>query len=475
MAAHAVIFTFPAQGNASPMLKLAELLSLANIHITFLNTESIHHRFLRHSPDLDRLARLPCFRFRTIPDGLPEDHPRPILDFLNLLRSLNFSSREPYKEILAPASGIDPDGWPQVTCVIADGTLSLAYEVPAELGLPVIFFRTSSACSFWAYHCVPLLLRSGELPFPEGADMDQLVQNVPGMETILRRRDLPGFCVRARTADDPALQFVARSTADVAQAQALLFNTMESLEGPTLSLITRSVHKNTYAVGPLHALLTFFSNEKNSANLWEQDHASIAWLDAQPRRSVVYVSFGSVAVVSKEQLVEFWNGLVNSGYRFLWVVRKDLLGDAADGAEVVGEVERGKVVGWAPQEEVLAHPAVGCFLTHSGWNSTLESLAVGVPMVCWPFFADQLINSRFVEKVWGVGLDMKDVCRREVVERMVREVMEGEKAEEMRRAAGKMAEEVRRSVGEEGSSRREFTRLVEDIKAMSVQVLKKKI
>ncbi|XP_020594324.1 7-deoxyloganetic acid glucosyltransferase-like [Phalaenopsis equestris] len=166
MAAHAVIFTFPSQGNASPMLKLAELLSLANIHITFINTENIHRRFLLHSPDLDRLARLPCFRFRTIPDGLPEDHPRPMLDFLNLMQSLSSFSRQPYKEILTPASGIDPDGWPRVTCVIADGTLSLAYEVPAELGLPVIFFRTSSACSFWAYHCIPLLLKNGELPFP---------------------------------------------------------------------------------------------------------------------------------------------------------------------------------------------------------------------------------------------------------------------------------------------------------------------
>ncbi|XP_020590332.1 7-deoxyloganetic acid glucosyltransferase-like [Phalaenopsis equestris] len=117
--------------------------------------------------------------------------------------------------------------------------------------------------------------------------MDELVQNVLGMETILRRRDLPSFCVKARTADDPVLQLVTRSAADVSKAQGLLFNTTESLEGPTLSLITCNVHKNTYAVGPLHALLPFFTPESHSANLWEQDHASMSWLDAQPRRPLI--------------------------------------------------------------------------------------------------------------------------------------------------------------------------------------------
>ncbi|TKY69965.1 7-deoxyloganetic acid glucosyltransferase [Spatholobus suberectus] len=81
------------------------------------------------------------------------------------------------------------------------------------------------------------------------------------------------------------------------------------------------------------------------------------------------------------------------------------------------------MVGWAPQEEVLAHKAIGGFLTHSGWNSTLESVVAGVPMICWPYFADQQINSRFVSEVWKLGLDMKDVCDRHVVEKMVNDLM----------------------------------------------------
>lgn len=115
-----------------------------------------------------------------------------------------------------------------------------------------------------------------------------------------------------------------------------------------------------------------------------------------------------------EELMEFWYGLVNSGQRFLWVRRPDSIAGEEEGevpSDVVkGTRERGYLVGGAPQEEVLAHPAVGGFLTHNGWNSTLETILEGVPMICWPFFADQQINGRFVGKVWKLGLDTKDKC-----------------------------------------------------------------
>ncbi|KAG0468102.1 hypothetical protein HPP92_017430 [Vanilla planifolia] len=469
--AHVVMFTFPAQGNASPILNLAELLALAGLHVTFINTENFHCRLLRHSPEhFARLSTLPRLRFRTVPDGLPKDHPRPILEFLNLERSLRTSSRDAYREILLNKDG---NGWPPVTCVIADANLRLAYEFPEEMGFPVFFFRTTSAASFWAYHCIPDLLKAGEIPLSVDSDMDEMVENVRGMEKILRRRDLPSFCQRARTADDPFLLF-AVGTADDTRSRAVLFNTFECLEAAALSLI-RSVHQTTYAVGPLHSLLQGIGGTAGDtlSGLWEQDRSSVAWLDEQPHRSVVYVSFGSVAVVSEEQLAEFRVGLVDSGYRVLWVLRSDLMGSEKQGAPVwAGELEatgKMKVVGWAPQREVLGHPAVGCFLTHSGWNSTLESFAAGVPMVCWPFFADQQINSRFVEEVWGSGVDMKDVCSSEAVTRMMRTAMEGERAERMRLAAERLADEARRSVGEGGSSRMEFLRLVEDIKGMAAK------
>ena len=104
------------------------------------------------------------------------------------------------------------------------------------------------------------------------------------------------------------------------------------------------------------------------------------------------------------------------GYKANLVNQKD--GECQIPHELVeGTKDQGYMVGWVPQEEVLAHQAIGGFLTHSEWNSTLESIVVGVPMICWPYFADQQTNSRFVREVLNLGMDMKDVCDRVMVKK----------------------------------------------------------
>ena len=177
--------------------------------------------------------------------------------------------------------------------------------------------------------------------------------------------------------------------------------------------------------------------------------------------------------MGKKQLLEIWHGLANSGVRFLWVQRPgsitglDEENDAGIPLKLCrATTERGCIVSWAPQEEVLAHPAVGGFLTHSGWNSTLESIVEGVPMICCPYFADQQINSRYVGEVWKLGLDMKDTCDRDIVEMMVRDLME-ERKDEFSKKVDHMARLAKASVSNGGSSYNALNRLIEDIKLMS--------
>jgi len=140
------------------------------------------------------------------------------------------------------------------------------------------------------------------------------------------------------------------------------------------------------------------------ANLLNPEDACIKWLDTKPPGSVAYVSFGSFASLGAAQTEELARGLLAAGTPFLWVVRateehelpRRLLDEpAASGAAMI--------VRWCPQLDVLAHPAVGCFVTHCGWNSTLEALSFGVPMVALGIWSDQPTNARCVEAAWGAG------------------------------------------------------------------------
>ncbi|XWS74874.1 hypothetical protein CRYUN_Cryun01aG0035700 [Craigia yunnanensis] len=468
---HVLVFPLPIQGHVNSMFKLAELLALTGFKVTFLNSEHNHERLVKYTNITGHFARYPGFEFKTIPDGLPDDHPRSGDWFLEMFYAMEIKTKPCLREMLLNSS-------PPVDCIIADGFLGFALDAAKELGIPIIYFRTSSACCFWAYYSIPDIIQAGELPIRE---MDHLITTVPGMETFLRCRDLPSFC-RASDMADSVIQLVVKQTRKSPQAHSLILNTFEDLDGHILSHI-RTKCPHIYAIGPIHAQLNTRlrakygeSSDHFSNSLWEVDRSCISWLDKQPKKSVIYVSFGSITITSKEQLTELWYGLVNSKKSFLWVVRPNsVTGKDGHGEYVPVELlektmERGYIVGWAPQEEVLNHPAVGGFLTHSGWNSTLESVVAGVPMICWPYFADQQVNSMFVSEVWKIGLDMKDVCDRRVVEKMVNDLLVDRK-EELVKSAAKMAKLANESVSVGGSSYCNLDRLLEDIRLMSLKKL----
>ncbi|CAL5062728.1 unnamed protein product [Urochloa decumbens] len=444
-AAHVLVLPWPLQGHINCMLYFATGLAGAGVHVTFLHTE---HNLRRLAGAPSSAAASPRLRFLSVPDGLPDDHPRSVDSLLELAASMLATSTGAYRSLLSSLSSASDavvGGFPPVTCVVADGLMAWAIDIAEELGVPALAFRTASACSFLAYLSVPDLLESGELPFPAsgGGGLDEPVRGVPGTEGFLRRRDLPIQCRRRRSDSDdvdPMLRTLVDLTVQSRKARALILNTAASLEHAALAHIAPHM-RDVFAIGPLHAM-----HPTPSGSLWREDDGCMAWLDAQADRSVVY----------------FLSGLVAAGYPFLWVLRPDMVGVSQatvlqEVARATGNGEQARVVAWAPQRDVLRHRAVGCFLTHAGWNSTLEAVVEGVPMVCWPFFADQQINSRFVGAVWRNGLDMKDVCEREAVERTVREAME---SDEIRRSAEALAQQVKRDIAAGGSSATEFQRLV---------------
>ncbi|XP_059628057.1 7-deoxyloganetic acid glucosyl transferase-like [Cornus florida] len=486
---HALIFPMPMQGHVNSMLKLAELLCLSGFHITMLISDYNYDRLQRHANIQSLFDRYPGFGFKTIPDGLPDDHPRSGVRTMEIMMSLKAVGKSLFKDLLVSTDRLSSAGHRRpLTCLIMDGVFSFAAEVCDEMEIPFIYFRTVGACSFWANFCIPNFIEAGEVPlkgkgidlqtYKRREEMDLPVKSIPGMEGFLRRRDLPAFC-RVDEVDDPGFQTISIETRRTTRARALILNSFEDLEGPILNEI-RNHCPNLFSIGPLHAHLksrlasanSSSSTSNSSGSFWEEDRGCMTWLDSQPSKSVIYVSFGSVTIMTREELLEFWYGLVNSGQRFLWVMRPDSI-TGKDGEHQIpveleeGTRERGYMVGWAPQLEVLDHPAVFGFLTHSGWNSTLEGIVAGKPMICWPYFADQTINSRFVSEVWKVGLDMKDTCDRVIVAKMVKDLMEVRK-DEFDERSNQMAKLAEQAVSEGGTSYNNLNRLIDFIKSMIV-------
>lgn len=464
---HVIIFPFPLQGHMNSMFKLTELLCIAGIHVTYLITVQNHTRLMQNTNIVSRFAKYPGFRFQMLPENVFQGNARPVELFMNLYQSLQ--TVEPFlKDMLDGQGQTKP-----VTCLITDGLMKFTLDVGEETGVPVIYFRTAGTCSFWAYFCTDKLVEAGDCPF-KGDDMDFPIKSVPGMEGFLRQRDLPSpFRVRDINDTSSFYNILSIETRQTVRAHALVLNTFEDLEGSILSQLRTKI-PNIYTIGPLHAHLKAQTElETTSSNsLWEEDKSCIKWLEDQPFKSVLYVSFGSIATVTKEQLMEFWYGLVNSEQRFLWAIRPDSVADKEGEREIPIELEegtkaRGYMVNWVPQEEVLAHPAIGGFLTHCGWNSTLESIYEGVPMICWPYLADQQINSRFVGEVWKLGLDIKDTCDRVIIEKAVRDLM-GARKEDFAKSAKEMTTLARKAVTEGGESHRNLNKLIEDIKMMNV-------
>lgn len=182
---------------------------------------------------------------------------------------------------------------------------------------------------------------------------------------------------------------------------------------------------------------------------------SLNWLTTKPPRSVIYVAFGSMADLSNKQMEELAWGLQTSNFNFLWVVRvseqaklpQSFLQDLGD---------KGLIVNWSPQVKLLQDEAVGCFFSHCGWNSTIEALSLGVPMVGMPQWTDQPPNAKLVEDVWKVGVRVKvneeGIVSREEIKNCIREVMEGERSREIRGNCEKWKELAIEAISEGGTS-----------------------
>ncbi|KAG6391402.1 hypothetical protein SASPL_149156 [Salvia splendens] len=322
-----------------------------------------------------------------------------------------------------------------VSAFIIDFFCTTALPIAAKLGIPTYYFLTSGA------HFTSLLLHLPEIDrttTQSFKDMKNTLLDVPGVPPVLAT-DMVRPLLDRTSSDYRNFLNVSDHMPDSA---GILINTFESLEPRPLAAIREGKCNNAgrappiFCVGPLLA-----AQDRDTAG----EHSCLKWLDKQPSKSVVYICFGSLGLVSASQLKEIAEGLERSGHRFLWVVRSPPPEDKSkmflpppepdlDALLPPGFVdrtrERGMVVKvWAPQVAVLSHAAVGGFVTHCGWNSALEAVWEGVPMATWPLYAEQHFNRVVMVEGLGVAVGVEEgeggLVAAEEVERGVRELMEG--------------------------------------------------
>ncbi|MED6128854.1 hypothetical protein PIB30_102083 [Stylosanthes scabra] len=187
----------------------------------------------------------------------------------------------------------------------------------------------------------------------------------------------------------------------VEQTEWWLCNSTPDLEPAAISYVPKLL--------PIGPLLRSYEDDKERSlgQFWEEDLSCMNWLDQQPHASVVYLAFGSFTLLDNKQFAELALGLELTNRPFLWVVRQD--SDCNNKVPLPNEFKgnQGKIVKWAPQQKVLSHPAIACFVSHCGWNSTIEGLSNGVPFLCWPYFSDQFLNKTYIcdELKVGLGFD----------------------------------------------------------------------
>uniref|UniRef100_A0A1J3JZ60 UDP-glycosyltransferase 87A2 n=1 Tax=Noccaea caerulescens TaxID=107243 RepID=A0A1J3JZ60_NOCCA len=443
---HVVAMSWPGRGHINPMMILCKRLvrRYPNLIVTFVVTEE-WLGLIGSDPKPDRI------HFATLPNLIPSELVR-ANDFTGFVDAVHTRLEEPFERLL---DGLNS---PPPTAIIADTYVIWAANVGARRNIPVVSLWTMSATILSFFLHSDLLITHGHALFePSESKEEEIVDYIPGLPPT-KLRDLPPLF-------ESHLHRVFKKAKlcfdEISKAKCLLFTTAYELEPKAVDFFTSEFDIPVYATGPL---IPFEELSVGS----EPDY--IKWLDQQPERSVLYISQGSFLSVSEAQMKEIVAGVKQSGVRFLWVARggESKLKEALEGSS-------GDVVSWCDQLRVLCHRGVGGFWTHCGFNSTLEGIYSGVPMLAFPLFWDQILNAKVIVEDWRVGMRIERRKRTEVViardeiEGVVKRFMdrESEEGKEMRRRACDLSEISRGAVEERGSSNANIDAFMSDISVTS--------
>ncbi|XVE55848.1 hypothetical protein DITRI_Ditri03aG0190300 [Diplodiscus trichospermus] len=478
---HAMFLPYMAPGHMMPMVDMARLFAAVGTKVTIIITPMNALR-IRNAIDRDaksgRQITLEIISLPSAEVGLPEgcenliSTPTPEMS-VKLFRAIELL--QPQIEKLFRES--HPD------CLVSDYLFPWTADVANELGIPRIAFNGSG----FFYLCVADSISRYEPHKNIESETETFV--VPGLpdEVELTRSQLPDI-VKGRNNFSELFDRLKESER---KSFGVLMNSFYELEPAYADHCRKVLGIKAWHIGPVSL---FNRNADDKAERGYEasfcKHACLSWLDSKKSKSVLYICFGSLTRFSRSQTTEIAHALEASGYSFIWVVGRVLKTDNDDCKDQEQELwvpegfehkmeENGQgliIRGWAPQVLILEHPAIGGFLTHCGWNSILEGVTAGVPLITWPIFAEQFYNEKLVTQVLKLGVPVGNevwkvwateespLINRDDIIKAINAVMgETEEAAGMSRRAQQLGELAKKAIEEGNSSYSDLKCLIEDI------------
>ena len=468
-ALHILFFPFLASGHLIPTADMAALFAGRGVRCTILTTP-VNAAIIRSAVDRanDAFAGTGCpaidiavvpFPDVGLPPGVENGTALSSQDDRDKFFHAATLLREPFDRFLADN---------RTDAVVSDSFFHWSVDAAAERGVPRIAFLGSS---MFARSCSDSMLRHNPLEnAPDEPDALVLLPGLPHRVELRRSQMMDpakkpwqwGFFKGVNAADQ-------RSFGEV-------FNSFHELEPDYVEHFHKTLARRVWLVGPVALASKDMAVRGTDAPSPDAD-SCIRWLDAKPAGSVVYVSFGTLTTFAPAELHQLARALDLSGVNFVWVIGAAAGRNSAEWmpegfAELIASGDRGFMVrGWAPQMLILSHAALGGFVTHCGWNSVLEAVSAGVPMVTWPRYADQFNNEKLVvellkvgvsigAKDYASGIEAHEVIAGEVIAESIQRLME---SDAIRKKANNLGVKARSAVEKGGSSYDDVGRLMDEL------------
>ncbi|XP_008794291.2 anthocyanidin 3-O-glucosyltransferase 4-like [Phoenix dactylifera] len=466
----------------NPMIDIACLLAEHHVTVTVLTTPANASR-IRSTIDRISNSALPIqfipLHFPGTEVGLPEGcENMDSITSTTMITTFLSASKLMRKQMVHHLHKLKP----APSCIITGMGFAWTYKIAREFGVPCFLFHGFSCFSLFCLHNLHLYKSHQTASSPTEPFL------LPGLphRFEITRSQLPLYfqllpqhqetCDEQREGELAVDGEVVNSFGELEQGYA------ERLEATT--------GKKVWTVGPVSLYNKGRSEmaERGKKSLF--DVQCLNWLDSKKPQSVVYVSFGSMGRFTPEQMMELGSGLLASNRPFIWVIREGERSSEEVEDWLMEKLEKNAdsrcllIRGWAPQVMILAHPAVGGFVTHCGWNSTLEAVSSGLPMVTWPLFAEQFLNEKLIVDVlgigvvvgvrtateWGRGGEDGVLVGREAVAMAVERLMDGgEEGKERTRKAKELGEKAKKALEKDGSSYSSMTNLIQYVAERSAK------